>query len=73
MNIDELLHKAVETLKDGQEVFWYDGDVKHIHSLKKPHPFKPFPCFGQCCNQPERLNPEDTRNSVCDSPINANK
>jgi hypothetical protein len=50
---DDLLEKAKNVLKEGGEVFWFNGPVKHVHSLKKPHLIG---CFGQCCDQPERLS-----------------
>ena len=53
INNDELLEQAIDVLKVGGEIFWYDEGVKHTHSLKKPHPVLPFGCNGQCCKQDE--------------------
>jgi hypothetical protein len=49
---DDLLEKAKSVLRKGGEIFWFDGSVKHISSLKNPHPIMPLGCNGQCCNQP---------------------
>jgi hypothetical protein len=50
---DQLLESEVDVLRRGGEIYWMDGDIKHTHSVAKPHHFMPFGCNGQCCDQPK--------------------
>ena len=52
MSAQELL----DFVNSGNEIIWYDGDVKHSHSLAKPHPHPTAVCNGECCNQEDNLS-----------------
>lgn len=70
MSEDELLKQAVEVLKYGGEVFWFNNGIKHVSSLRKPHTCFPFGCNGSCCEQTKMFesdHPTDSPSQKQDS------
>ena len=56
---DELVETATDILRRGGEIYWMDGDIKHVHSVQKPHYFMPFGCNGECCEQTKSIVSSD--------------